>query len=116
MHTYVYEGKTISLATLISIKGIVNLDFVIIIVTCYIPETNETNFQKNTRNDFEKNCDCGYGGSASNIYNVFQAEKIYYLLKFYSFFLQKVKHIIMLYKTTNKLILLKTAFLNEKNP
>ena len=42
---------------------IVNLDFVIVNVTCRIPETNEANFRKNVCNDIEKNCNCWEGGS-----------------------------------------------------
>ena len=39
-----------------------NLDFVTVIVKCCIPEANETNLEKNSCNDTEKNCDCWDGG------------------------------------------------------
>ena len=40
-----------------------NLDFVIVLVTCYISATNVTNFRKNICIDIEKNRDCWDGGS-----------------------------------------------------
>ena len=64
------------------------------LVTClcsalvtYIPATNETYFQKNTCIGIEKNCDCGYGGSASNIFNIFLPQKAHYRFDLKYFFL-----------------------------
>ena len=73
----------------LSYLGIENLDFVIVVVMCCIPETNETNFQKKSCNDIEKNCGCGYGGSTNNIFNIFWPQKIHYCFVFKYFFLYR---------------------------
>ena len=52
-----------------------NLDFVIIIVKCCIPETNETKFKKNSCNDTKKIATVGSGGQQATFSTFFYHKK-----------------------------------------
>ena len=74
-----------------------NLNFVIVTVKCCLPETNETNFEKNICNDIEKIVTVGSGGQQTIFSTFFYLKNfiIVFILKFLS---RLVKHIFMLYK------------------
>ena len=57
-----------------------NLDCVIVIVKCCIPETNETNFEKNICNDIEKNCDYWDGGGQQAKFSTFFDPKTFVIV------------------------------------
>ena len=44
-----------------------NLDFDMVIVTCCIPETNESHFRKNICNDNAKHSECWDGGQSTTL-------------------------------------------------
>ena len=57
-----------------------NLDFAIVIVKCCIPETNETNFEKNSYNDTEKIATVGSGGQQATFLTFFHPQKFIIVL------------------------------------
>ena len=52
-----------------------NPNYVIVIATCRIPETNETNFQKNICSDTEKIATVGTGGQQATFSTFFYPKK-----------------------------------------
>ena len=59
-----------------------NLDCVIVIVKCCIPETNETNFEKNICNDIEKIVTIGTGGQQATFLTFFDPKTFVIVLIF----------------------------------
>ena len=80
---------------------------------CCIPETNETNFEKNSCNDTEKIATVGSGGQQATFSTFFYPKKFVIVLILKNFSV-KVKLIFMLFKTPKELILLNNAFHNEQ--